>query len=258
MLVSIVTVNYNDREGLRTTLNSIRDQKESFNDFEVIVIDAGSNDGSKDVIREYSTLIAKSVSEPDRGIFDGMNKGLNFCTGEFVIFLNSGDRFWNSNTLSSIQSELIKGLVNYGSVTVNSKGKTWTITRDEKSKFMLAPNHQAIFYPQKFYENNNYDLSLGLASDIDYSLKAIKKCGCNRVDKVVSEFMYDGCSSNINSFSKAQVISNQLFKIYRGNGYPLSFCSRFYFSYLGKYLLQAVSPRLRDVVIKMYNSRSKL
>ena len=88
--LSIITVNLNDAVGLRKTLSSVLD-RQTFMDIEYIVIDGGSKDGSVDVIKEYEDKISYWVSEPDRGIYNAMNKGIKRATGEYLLFLNSGD-----------------------------------------------------------------------------------------------------------------------------------------------------------------------
>lgn len=90
MKLSIITVNLNNRKGLEETLKSIFN-RQSFSDFEQIVIDGGSTDGSLDTIQAYSDRLAYWVSEPDTGIYNAMNKGVQHTTGEYVIFINSGD-----------------------------------------------------------------------------------------------------------------------------------------------------------------------
>jgi len=87
--LSIITINYNNRDGLERTIRSVVGQ--TFKDFEYIVIDGGSTDGSVDVIKKYSDRIDYWVSEPDKGIYNAMNKGVSKATGDFCQFLNSGD-----------------------------------------------------------------------------------------------------------------------------------------------------------------------
>lgn len=87
--LSIITINYNDAPGLRKTIESVISQ--TSNDFEYIVIDGGSTDGSTKVIKEYQDHITYWVSEADKGIYNAMNKGINAAKGEYCQFLNSGD-----------------------------------------------------------------------------------------------------------------------------------------------------------------------
>ena len=100
MKYSIITVNYNNKEGLRKTIESVIHQ--TFRDFEFIVIDGGSIDGSVDVLKEYDSQIDFWVSEPDGGIYQGMNKGIKKATGEYLNFMNSGDCFYSSDVLEKV------------------------------------------------------------------------------------------------------------------------------------------------------------
>ena len=90
--LSIITVNYNNNTGLIQTLESIK--KQTFSSYEHIIIDANSTDGSKDTIKKYAKEnihLSYWISEPDKGIYDGMNKGIEHANGEYLYFLNSGD-----------------------------------------------------------------------------------------------------------------------------------------------------------------------
>ena len=93
----IITINYNNVDGLRKTINSVISQ--TFRDFEWIVIDGGSTDGSKDLINQYVEYFSYSISEPDSGVYNAMNKGIKVAHGEYFIFLNSGDYFYDKNVL---------------------------------------------------------------------------------------------------------------------------------------------------------------
>ncbi|ERJ60632.1 glycosyltransferase family 2 protein [Sphingobacterium paucimobilis] len=96
---SVVTINYNNKEGLSNTIQSVTSQK--YSDVEYIVIDGGSDDGSISVIEEYREQIDCIVIEKDKGIYDAMNKGIERSTGDYLIFMNSGDTFFDSETIST-------------------------------------------------------------------------------------------------------------------------------------------------------------
>lgn len=100
MKLSIITVNLNQADGLAKTLDSVREQ--SFRDFEHIVVDGGSTDGSLEVIRARADGLAFWASEPDAGIYAAMNKGLRRAQGEYVYLLNSGDRLYSPDTLERV------------------------------------------------------------------------------------------------------------------------------------------------------------
>ena len=93
MRFSVITINYNNREGLNKTIKSVLCQ--SINDYEYIIIDGGSTDGSVDIINNNANFITYWVSEKDNGIYHAMNKGVAHAHGEYCIFMNSGDIFYN-------------------------------------------------------------------------------------------------------------------------------------------------------------------
>ena len=102
-VLSIITVNFNNNLGLQETLRSI--QSQSFTDYEHIIIDANSTDGSAETIAKYAAEtphLSYWVSEPDKGVYDGMNKGIAHAKGEYIFFLNSGDFLFDGNVLDSI------------------------------------------------------------------------------------------------------------------------------------------------------------
>ena len=98
--ISIITVALNDSDGMDKTLASILSQ--DYDPIELIIIDGGSTDGTLGVIKKYENRISWWISEPDYGPYDAMNKGLNRTTGEWVCFMNAGDTFYNSHTISEL------------------------------------------------------------------------------------------------------------------------------------------------------------
>ena len=102
MKLSVITVNFNDAQGLERTIKSVISQ--TFRDYEFIIIDGGSTDSSIDVIKKYEDHINFWVSEPDGGIYQGMNKGLSHAKGDYVNFMNGGDSFHAPDVLETIFS----------------------------------------------------------------------------------------------------------------------------------------------------------
>lgn len=126
MNISIITVNYNDASGLERTIKSV----ESLNgEFELVVVDGGSTDGSLDVIKKHAGVISRYVSEPDKGIYNAMNKGVRMATGDYCIFMNAGDAFYDERVLidiekkTKLQSDIITGITQ--NVQNGIDGDTW-------------------------------------------------------------------------------------------------------------------------------------
>lgn len=100
MKLSIITINFNNKVGLQRTINSVIAQ--TFKNFEWIVIDGGSTDGSKELIEQYSNIFSLWLSEYDDGIYNAMNKGIRAATGEYLLMLNSGDYLYNKTVLHDV------------------------------------------------------------------------------------------------------------------------------------------------------------
>lgn len=98
-VVSVVTICYNAVSTIEETILSVI--KQTYSNIEYIVIDGGSTDGTKGVIEKYQDKITNWVSEPDEGIYDAMNKGLDMATGEWINFMNAGDTYYNKSTIES-------------------------------------------------------------------------------------------------------------------------------------------------------------
>ena len=177
-LISIITINYNNADGLRNTLESVRSQ--SFSDYEHIIVDGGSTDGSADVIHEfltdskYSKHITWWCSEKDSGIYNAMNKGLKKASGQFVYMLNSGDSLL-PDALEKISAYLRENQdsVVYGPVDTYLDGKfkqTTGMGADHLPEGMIP--HQGVFVPLKFHNQyGKYDERLKICADREFLLR---------------------------------------------------------------------------------------
>ena len=110
--LSIITINLNNKAGLEKTINSVLGQ--SYKDYQFIIIDGGSSDGSKAVLEHIDNKNTIVISEKDNGIYDAMNKGINLAKGEYLLFLNSGDSLNVPTTLSEVFSKEIETDILYG------------------------------------------------------------------------------------------------------------------------------------------------
>ena len=166
MLYSVITINYNNREGLRSTIESVVGQ--TFKDFQFIIIDGGSKDRSVDVIKEYEESITYWVSERDRGIYQAMNKGIAQAKGDYCIFMNSGDCFYNHDVLRNIYDKLSSDIV-IGKVAVDDNGNTISPPPDGDLTFYHlysgAIPHQGSFIKTELLRKYPYDENLKISSD---------------------------------------------------------------------------------------------
>ena len=165
MKLSIITVNYNNRGGLRKTIDSVICQ--TWCDFEWIVIDGGSTDGSKTLIEEYQDHFAYWCSEPDRGIYNAMNKGIAKARGEYLQFLNSGDVLYSPACLEEvfkldIQSDIVEGVVLRSD---NNKILQKYSGNVVERLIMATINHQGAFIKRSLFNDYLYREDFKVVSD---------------------------------------------------------------------------------------------
>ena len=177
MFLSVITINYNNREGLKRTVDSVVDQ--TFRDFEWIVIDGGSTDGSKELIEQYADHFAYWVSEPDKGIYNAMNKGILAAKGEYLFFLNSGDWLKNKDSLQFAISTSFKEdvicfplVLDFG----NRMEESWLSEKVTLYTFIqgsLYHSGSSFIRRTLFDKYGLYDESLKIVSDWKFFLQAI-------------------------------------------------------------------------------------
>lgn len=200
MKISVITINYNNCPGLKQTIGSVLAQ--TFGDFEYIVIDGGSNDGSATVVEEYAESLAYGCSEPDGGIYDAMNKGVGHASGDYVIFLNSGDVFADCGVLADVAGQLGDADIVYGDLTFRYPDRDFTRRYPSAltAAFFLRDSlpHPAAFIRRELLARAPYDTDYKIVSDWIFFMKSIVVDGCSyrHVDRTVSIFAVDGVSTN--------------------------------------------------------------
>lgn len=205
MKFSIITVNYNNKEGLEYTLNSIASQ--TYASFECLIIDGGSSDGSLDVIKSYLDYIDYFVSEKDAGVYNAMNKGISKATGEWTIFMNSGDRFHSLTVLEEVakqcEADVVVGYTNrfrrIDEVTTESI-EVLTVPDIMTGKHIIkyGVNHQSSFIRTSLLKNNPYDESLKIVSDWKFFVEelVLRNASYQCVQIIVADYDASGMSSN--------------------------------------------------------------
>ena len=176
--VSIITVVYNGIEFLEETIKSVIAQ--TYPNIEYIIVDGGSTDGTLDIIKKYEAHITKWISEPDKGIYDAMNKGIDLATGDWQNFLNAGDSFVDNNVLEKIFTTNLENItLVYGDIiAIRENGQKLNVNaielKDDNSiKKGMKVCHQAIFYNKNIMIK--YDDKLRLKSEWKHLIEITRK-----------------------------------------------------------------------------------
>ena len=204
MKLSIITVNYNNIEGLKKTLESVSIQNRK--DFEFILIDGGSTDGSKELIEANKQHFSYWVSESDKGIYHAMNKGVKVAKGDYLFFLNSGDDFIDMNSLEKISTHLTGEDIVYFNINQIKRG----VVKIKKTPAMLSfnylhhdlPPHQSTFIKKQLFDNlGYYDEDLKIVSDWKFIIIALIKHNATYqyIDDVFTNFYHGGISTHENN-----------------------------------------------------------
>ena len=204
MKFSIITINYNNKEGLLATIKSVIGQ--TFKDYEYIIIDGGSTDGSIDIIKQYAPHITYWISESDKGVYSAMNKGIAQAKGDYLNFMNSGDCFYGENVLESVANrnltnDMIVGRDFHFSAKAQKGFATILPPRLSMLTFIhhTLP-HQSTFFRRQLFEHAQYDETLKIASDLKFYIYQIcvKKCSTKLIDEIICRREPDGISRAYN------------------------------------------------------------
>lgn len=204
-LISIITVCFNERAHIEKTILSVLSQ--TLPGIEFIVIDGGSTDGSREIIEQYRDRISNYISEKDKGIYDGMNKGLARATGEYVLFLNGGDVLNADDVLEKVFATAANADAYYGETFFTEEDGTIIGTRSQVSNQQLPENlswkslrhgmvvsHQAFIVKRKLAPA--YDLQYRICADIDWMIHCLKNCATVVNTKLfISQFRTGGTSA---------------------------------------------------------------
>ena len=255
--ISVITVVYNDVQHIEETINSVINQ--TYDNIEYIVIDGGSTDGTVDVIKRYENNINYWVSEPDKGIYDAMNKGILKSTGEYIHFLNSGDSFYDIDVISKVANLISKNNVDliYGKSLVLYENYTsispFTINKLENG---VMPSHQATFVKRAFIVNMGcFNLEYKSSSDFDFFCRSyLADCFYLKVDAIIANYSSGGFSSN-KSVSYTETFN--IIKKYFGsmNGYRYYFFKIVLEQGVKKLLINFKLNRLLTKLVKINNTR---
>lgn len=199
--LSIITINYNNKEGLKRTVESVIQQTDKA--FEFIVIDGNSTDGSKDIIEQHAARFTYSVSEPDTGIYNAMNKGIKQASGEYTLFLNSGDWLYSNTTIADLNQFLKDDDVISGDINIFHDNK-WHIVNSQDvitiEHFLnISLFHQATFIKRDlFLKSGLYHEEFKIAGDYEFFIRTLLKedASYKHIPLTISNFLTDGISNN--------------------------------------------------------------
>ena len=196
-MISIVTINLNNKEGLRKTIESVVNQ--TYKDIEYVVIDGGSTDGSVNIINEYADKLAYWCSEKDGGIFNAFNKAIPHINGEYCLFLNSGDKFHQNDVVEKAVPLLDKDICYGNELKV---GRRTYIARfpdrlDEYFFKTSALPHQSSFIRSELLKEHQYSEDWKILGDWMWGREEImvKKRSYKHLNFVVSDYNLEGLSS---------------------------------------------------------------
>lgn len=214
-MITIVTINLNNKDGLKRTIESVVNQT-FFDKVEYVIIDGGSTDGSVDVIKEYDDKIAYWCSEPDGGIFPAMNKSIEHINGDYVLYLNSGDILNKNNVIERVYGELDKDIVYGNEYKVNNKRILARFPDNLNENFFKksALPHQSTFIRAELLKERGYSEKWKVLGDWSWLRERIM------VDKVSYKHLNFPISDyDLNGFS---TINQKLFFAERDKYYKQS------------------------------------
>lgn len=202
MKLSIITINYNNCAGLRKTIESVVNQ--IWHDYEFIIIDGGSTDGSVEVIKEFASHIDYWVSEPDKGIYNALNKGVAIAKGEYCNFMNSGDCFYSFNVLEQVFSinpiaDIICGNTHSDSIKIPPQEITFDFL------FNGSICHQCAFIRTSIMKKYGYDEKYKIVADRKFFVQAFILDNCSYQAINVDVVKYD-----ITGFSAVNPVLSRL------------------------------------------------
>ena len=198
--LSVITVVFNNVRDIERTMLSVLGQ--TYSNIEYIIIDGQSTDGTLQLARQYQHRISKLISEKDKGIYDAMNKGLAVATGDYVIFMNSGDEFYAPDTVANVFASADDADIYYGETEmIDNDGQSLGQRRHQAPaaftwrdfKYGMSVSHQAIYIKRALTEP--YDSRYQLSADIDWIIRAAKKAKkIVNVNRYVAKYLVGGMS----------------------------------------------------------------
>lgn len=244
MKYSVITINYNNNIGLSHTIKSVVSQ--SYRDFEYIIIDGGSTDGSVDTIKENAKQIDYWISEKDRGIYHAMNKGVANAHGEYCLFLNSGDSFYDNNVLEIITKIGFNEDILVGNIVAGNDNRYLFPSPSRPISlyhlYSATVSHQSSFINTELLRSYPYDEELKIVSDWKFYVQTIilHNCSIRYVDVNVARFDTFGVSTSNpdKMWKEKERVLSELF--------PPRILADYQYMKASECLTQTLTPQLRQ------------
>ncbi|MBO4536592.1 MAG: glycosyltransferase [Bacteroidales bacterium] len=243
MKLSIITINWNNRDGLKMTIDNVLGQT-ARNDFEYIVVDGGADDGSQEMLeKEYDGRIDKWVSQPIKPIYQKMNMGVQLASGDYCLFLNSGDRFHGNDAIEVALTQLHSEDLIIGKMIFEATGLLMQATNPISLLFLFENSipHNAAFIKRELLIQFPYDERLRIVSDWKFFVQALilNNASYRLIDNIISEFDCGGISSKNRDLCEKErrLVLKELFpdrvlldyyKFLNGSSYQDTTYDRFY------------------------------
>ncbi len=229
MRISLITICFNRKATISKTIKSVLSQ--DYNNIEYIIIDGNSNDGTKEIIQSFGDKISKFVSEPDNGLYDAINKGIQLATGEVIGLMHSDDEFYDTEVVSKIvetfnENPNSKGVYGNG-IYVSNDEKQYIVRNrisgvfsNKKLKSGWLPLHTAVYFKKEVFEKHGlYNLDYKIASDTELLLRYLYKDNIELtyLNTYFVKMRMGGLSTNHNRF--IEILLEDI-KIYKNLGLP--------------------------------------
>lgn len=234
MKISIITSTYNSEKTIKDTLESIINQ--SYKNIELLIIDGQSKDNTLEIVRQYECLFngkLRYISEPDKGIYDAMNKGIRMATGDVIGILNSDDLYMDNSVLEDIANTFNKNKVDalYGNLifveesNTNKIVRTWKGSQHISGSFLKGwhPAHPTFYVKREVYEKYGvFDISFDVSADFELMLRFIEKHKISNLylDRYLVKMRMGGESTG--SIKKIIQGNKNVLRAFKKNGFQVS------------------------------------
>lgn len=198
--ISIITVVFNSKNYIEDTIKNILSQ--TYKNIEYIIIDGKSTDGTVEIIKSYQHEISLWISEPDKGLYDAMNKGIRLATGDYILFINSGDKLFDITTIEQVFSKPIADVYYGDTVIINTNDQEIGLRRlrpPEKLSFKsfrkgMLVCHQSFIARRELVPN--FNLNYRFAADYDWTIQILKNSQLIiNTSLIISKFLEGGQTS---------------------------------------------------------------